>query len=73
LQAGQIVRFEWNGQVSDPFKARAKILKLIKTAAGSHEVCGDDRRLEEHHGLRDSIGNVLNKVCSVLHANSSHP
>lgn len=66
MQARQIVRFEWNGQVSDPFKARAKILKLIKAASGSHEVCGDDQRLEERHSLTDSIGAVLNKVCIVF-------
>jgi len=62
LQARQIARCAWNGPISGPFKARAKILKLIKAASASHDVCGDDQRLEERHGLTDSIGAVLNKV-----------
>jgi hypothetical protein len=61
-KARQIARCAWNGPISDPFKARAKILKLIKAASASHDGCGDDRRLEERHGLTDSIGAVLNKV-----------
>lgn len=61
-KARQIARCAWNGPISDPFKARAKILKLIKSASASHDVCGDDQRLEERHGLTDSIGVVLNKV-----------
>lgn len=73
LQARQSVRFEWNGQIPDPFKARAKILKLIKAVSGSHEACGDDQRLEERHSLANSIGDVFNKVCIIfvmIHWNS---
>lgn len=57
------MREERVGQVTDHFKVRAKILELIKVAAGSHDDrYGDDRSFQDHHGLADSIGAVLHKV-----------
>ncbi|XP_024397033.1 uncharacterized protein [Physcomitrium patens] len=62
-EARRIVREERVGQVTDHFKVRAKILELIKVAAGSHDDrYGDDRSFQDHHGLADSIGAVLHKV-----------
>jgi hypothetical protein len=66
LQARRFITIERNGQVSAPSKARARILKLIKAAAGSHDAYGNDQTLQEHHNLSESIGAFLNKVCIVF-------
>ncbi|KAG0594342.1 hypothetical protein M758_UG068700 [Ceratodon purpureus] len=60
-KARRILREEWNGHVTDPLKARAKIFELIKLVGFSHESYSD-RSFQEHQSISDSVGAVFHKV-----------